>query len=197
MSKPKSADEYIKNHSDWEKGLKYLQNLIEETELKESIKWGMPVYTIGGKNVVGLAAFKEHFGLWFYHGALLNDPGRHLHNAQEGKTKAMRHLKFSSFEEIGPHVVKDFLKQAIANQKAGKEVEIDTKRDARIPSFLEDAFSKDEELKSHFEELTPGRQREYAEHIATAKQEATKKRRLAKIIPMIKKGVGLNDKYQK
>jgi uncharacterized protein YdeI (YjbR/CyaY-like superfamily) len=52
-------------------------------------------------------------------------------------------------------------------------------------------------LKAQFDKLTPGRQREYAEYISTAKQEATKKRRLQKITPMIEKGIGLNDKYQK
>ena len=44
--------------------------------------------------------------------------------------------------------------------------------------------------------LTPGKQREYAEYIQTAKQDATKQTRLEKITPMILKGVGLNDKYK-
>lgn len=197
MAKPKSVEAYIAKHSKWEKSLQYLRKIIFETELEETIKWGQPAYTINNKNVVGIGAFKEHFGLWFFNGALLDDPDGHLHNAQEGKTKAMRQLRFTSHEEIDPKVVRNFLLQAIENQKAGKEIKIDVNREADIPPFLEKAFSEDSELKSSFDELTPGRQREYADYIATAKQDATKKRRLDKINPMIKQGIGLNDKYQK
>lgn len=197
MAKPKSVDEYIARHKKWQKSLNYLKDLISDTELSETIKWGQPTYTLNGRNVLAIGAFKEHYGIWFFNGALLNDPHNYLHNAQEGKTKAMRQLRFSSFKEIDDDIVIDFVYQAIKNQKAGKEVKINPTREADIPPFLEESFSKDNELKSKFDELTPGRQREYSEYISTAKQDATKQRRLDKIIPMIKKGVGLNDKYQK
>jgi uncharacterized protein YdeI (YjbR/CyaY-like superfamily) len=39
-------------------------------------------------------------------------------------------------------------------------------------------------------------QREYAEHIASAKREATKQTRIDKVLPMIVSGVGLHDKYR-
>jgi uncharacterized protein YdeI (YjbR/CyaY-like superfamily) len=109
----------------------------------------------------------------------------------------MRQLRFESFSDIDGRVVKDFLGQAITNQKAGKEVKINPKRAVNIPPLLDEAFTQDGDLKSYFDELTPGRQREYAQYIAEAKQNATKKRRLDKIMPMIKAGAGLNDKYQK
>jgi len=197
MPKPKSVEDFFSTLTQWKKELTYLRDLISDTELEETVKWGIPVYTIGGKNVVGLGGFKHHFGIWFFNGALLDDPHGHLQNAQEGKTKAMRQLRFMSFEEIDDNVVKGFIHQAINNQKVGKEVKIDLNRGADIPPILERAFLEDEGLKSHFGELTPGRQREYAQYIADAKQKATKKRRLDKIIPMIRQGVGLNDKYQK
>ncbi len=38
-----------------------------------------------------------------------------------------------------------------------------------------------------------GKQREYCEHIANAKREATKQNRLEKIKPMILQGIGLNE----
>ena len=197
MVKPKTVEEYISKHPKWTKSLKHLHNLISGTELKATIKWGQPTYSLDGKNVVGIGSFKKHFGLWFFNGALLNDPDGHLHNAQQGKTKAMRQLRFESFEDIDDKIVTGFLQQTIENQKDGKEVKIDTKREANIPPLLENTFSDDTELKSCFEDLTPGRQREYAQYISEAKQKATKQRRLDKIIPMIRSGIGLNDKYQK
>lgn len=197
MAKVKSVKEYISKHPKWEKSLKHLHALISKTKLESAIKWGQPVYSLKGKNVVGIAAFKEHFGLWFFNGALLDDPSGHIYNAQEGKTKAMRQLRFESFEDINDNIIENFLQQAIENQRVGKEVKIDIKREAKIAPLLATVFSKDEDLKTQFYKLTPGRQREYAQYISEAKQEATKQRRLDKIIPMIKKGAGLNDKYQK
>ena len=61
---------------------------------------------------------------------------------------------------------------------------------------LEHAFAKADKLKTAFLNLTPGKQREYTEHIASAKQEATRLRRLDKCIPMILSGTGLHDKYK-
>jgi uncharacterized protein YdeI (YjbR/CyaY-like superfamily) len=196
MPRSKNIEEYISRHPDWDKSLKHLHRLISETKLEQTIKWGQPTYTLDGKNVLSIGAFKKHFGIWFFNGALLNDPNGQLQNAQEGKTKALRQLRFSSFEEMDDKMIIDFIQQAINNQKADKEVKIDVNREADIPPRLEQAFSEDRDLKFHFDELTPGRQREYAEYIATAKQAATKQRRLDKIIPMIISGIGLNDKYK-
>ena len=58
-------------------------------------KWGKPTYMHAGRNVAMAAGFKHHCGLWFFDGALLSDPLQVLENAQEGKTQAMRHWKFS------------------------------------------------------------------------------------------------------
>ena len=60
-----------------------------ETELLETIKWGVPVYTLNDKNVLGMGAFKSYVGIWFFQGAFLDDPQKKLINAQEGKTKAL------------------------------------------------------------------------------------------------------------
>jgi uncharacterized protein YdeI (YjbR/CyaY-like superfamily) len=54
--------------------------LLVATELEETIKWGIPVYTIKNKNVVGLSAFKDYFGRWFYQGTFLEDPAQVLIN---------------------------------------------------------------------------------------------------------------------
>ena len=41
-----------------------------------------------------------------------------------------------------------------------------------------------------------GKQREYADHIASAKRDDMKNKRIEKILPMIAAGIGLNDKYR-
>jgi uncharacterized protein YdeI (YjbR/CyaY-like superfamily) len=46
-------------------------------------------------------------------------------------------------------------------------------------------------------EFKPFKQREFAEYVGSAKRENTKQKRLEKIMPLILKNVGLNDKYKK
>ncbi len=48
-----------------------------------------------------------------------------------------------------------------------------------------------------FREMKKGQQREYAEYVSSAKRDDTKQKRIAKILPMIAAGVGLNDKYRR
>ena len=73
-------------------------------------------------------------------------------------------------------------------EKKGNEVD--------IPEELLKVLEENPNLKSQFQALSPYKQREYCEHIASAKQDATKHRRLSKIIPLLKKGIGLHDKYR-
>ena len=65
-----------------------------------------------------------------------------------------------------------------------------------IPDELSNAFESDNELKQQFNALSPGKQREYADHISSAKQEKTRLSRLEKALPLIKAGKGLYDKYK-
>ena len=196
MKKAHSVEEYIEVNSHYSKALTLLRELLLNTELEETLKWSAPVYTINGKNVVGLGAFKNHIALWFFNGVFLKDEKNLLEQAQE-KTKALRSLKFTSVEEIDKNVVLAYVKEAIANQKAGKELKPERKgKSVIIPKELQEAFKSNPDLASGFKALTPGKQREYAEYIDSAKREQTKQTRLEKITPMILQGVGLHDKYK-
>ncbi|MDO1502674.1 YdeI/OmpD-associated family protein [Winogradskyella maritima] len=57
-------------------------------------------------------------------------------------------------------------------------------------------MGKNTDLKKAYYTLSPYKQKEYAEYIATAKQEKTKLSRLEKSIPLTLEGKGLNDKYR-
>lgn len=192
----KNVEEYIAKHPKWAEQLRQLHEMLLTTELEPTIKWGGPVYTLNGKNVLGIGGFKNHFGIWFFNGALLKENTALLVNAQEGKTKALRQLRFEEDDQIKISVLLPYVQEAIQNQKEGKEIKPVKNKKVVIPSQLSQAMEKDEELKSRFEAMTPGCQREYSEYIFEAKKEETKFRRLDKIIPMIKSKKGLNDKYK-
>lgn len=192
-----NVDEYIIRHEEWEEEIRALRKMLLSTELEETIKWGSPVYTLNGKNVVGIGAFKNHCALWFFQGALLEKNTAMLTNAQEGKTKALRQIKFEKDEELPLKDLIKYVQEAIKNQKAGKEIKPETGREVEIPALLNTAFENDSDLKTAFFELTAGKQRDYCQYIEEARQDSTKLNRLEKITPMIKSGVGLNDKYKK
>lgn len=194
----KTVAAYIDKNSDWKQELLLLKKLVSAHDFKETIKWGFPVYVSGGKNIVGLGSFKSYVGIWFFQGGLLKDKTGKLTNAQEGKTEAMRQWRFSSLAEIEEHtdLIHAYLEEAIANQKAGKEIKAKVGRPLVIPPELQTKLDEDSDLKAAFEALNLTRKRDFAEHIEMAKREETKLARLEKIIPMILAGIGLNDKYK-
>ncbi len=197
MSKSEKIEAYFEAEKTFKPAINRLREIILSTELVEDYKWNSPVYTINGKNVMGIGSFKNHFGVWFFNGGLLKDEKNVLTNAQEGKTKALRQLRYNSTEDIDEKLLIGYLNEAIANQKAGREIKsAKPVKNVVVPEELKIAFSKNPDLEKAFKNLTPGRQREYAEHIAGAKQETTRLKRLDKCEPMILEGVGLNDKYK-
>ncbi|HAH38823.1 MAG TPA: hypothetical protein DEQ87_17825 [Algoriphagus sp.] len=174
-----------------------LRNLIESaTELTETVKWGMPVFTLDGKNVLGFAGMKHHFAVWFYNGVFLKDQHQVLINAQEGKTKAMRQWRMESEADLDEKVFLELVQEAISNEQKGLVWKPEKSKELELPDLLKEKLKADSKLKKAFELLTPYKQKEYAEYITEAKREATQVSRLEKIIPMILEGKGLNDRYK-
>lgn len=192
----KNVEEYLSSHPHWEEELRQLHEMILTTELEPAIKWGAPIYTLNGKNVLGIGAFKNHFGIWFFNGVLLKENTSLLINAQEGKTKALRQIRFEKKGTINTSKLLPYVKEAILNQKQGLEIKPVKAKKLVVPEELSAALKADKDLKDAFYKLTPGKQREYADYISEAKREETRESRLEKIKPMIKQGVGLNDKYK-
>jgi len=197
MKSFKTVDEYILNVEGGREILIVLRDLIGLTELTETVKWGVPVYTINDKNVVGIAAFKLHVGLWFYNGSFLKDEAGILINASKGVTKALRQWRFTSVDEIDDTLVLKYLHEAIENQKQGKELKPERNKPVIIPDELTEVFNEDRELENCFNRFKPGKQREFTTYISEAKTVETKKKRIQKIIPLIFGNIGLNDKYKK
>lgn len=194
-----TVDEFFKSTTLWKKELSTLRSIIRSTSLEETLKWGTPVYTSMGKNIVGIGAFKAYVGLWFFQGALLKDTERKLINAQENKTKALRQWRFSSQEEIEKEssIIKKYLHEAVENEKRGREIKPERKKPLKIPKKLDILLSNNNKLKTKFSALPKYKQREFADYIEEAKKEETQSNRLEKITPMILEGIGLSDKYKK
>lgn len=174
-----------------------LRKLLLKTELTETLKWSTPCYTLGKKNVVGIGCFKNHVALWFYNGVFLEDSSHVLKNAQEGKTKGLRQWIFDFDETLDLSLISAYIEEAIENQKLGKEIKPQKVTKLTISPELEAVIKVDDLFKKAFMALSMSKQKDYVEHINSAKRQTTKESRLLKIIPMIKRGEGLHDKYKK
>lgn len=190
------VDVYIAKHKDFSHLLNKLRDIILSTGLVETIKWGMPTYTLNNKNIVGMSAFKHHCGIWFFQGALLKDADGVLMNAQEGKTNAMRQWRFSSNSKIDKMLLLAYLAESIENEKKGLKIKRINKP-LVIPPQLENILKSNNQVEWAFKALTLAKKREFAEYIMEAKRESTKEKRLEKIIPMIINQIGLNEAYKK
>lgn len=104
---------YFETEHRFKTPIQKLRNLAQQTSAQETFKWSFPVYTVEHKNVFGICRFKNHYGIWFFNGAYLSDPLGVLENAQEGKTIAMRHWKFSATAELPEKDILSYLNQAI------------------------------------------------------------------------------------
>ena len=179
----------------WAEELHLLESIIAKTALVEMTKWGAPVYTIDGKNVVGIGGFKNYFTIWFFNGVFLKDEKKVLVNAQEGVTKALRQWRFNSKAEVDEKMVLAYITEAIENERLGKKITPEKKKTI-ISGLIQSELELHPELNTAFLKLSPYKQRDYIEYVETAKRHETKLARMEKIKPMILLGIGLNDKYK-
>lgn len=195
MKAAKTPEAYFQQQTTFVEEQNTLRSILLETGLEEHIKWGVPVYRLDKHNVVGMCAFKGYFGIWFYQGALLADPEKKLINANEGTTKSLRQWRMNSMDEINKPLIRQYVFESIENFKAGRIQLPERNRPLILPDELKN-YLEQQQLTSEFESMNLTNKRDYAEYIATAKREETKEKRLEKIGPMIRAGVGLNDKYK-
>lgn len=189
---------YIAKHKNFDELLIELRKIIKKHPFEETLKWGMPTYVYDNKNLIGIGAFKNHVGIWFFQGALLKDKENLLHNAQKGKTKAMRQMRLKETSDINESVIDQYLEETIDNQKNGLTIKISKPvKQFLLPTELSNYLKDHAELSDSFFRLSPGRQKEYGAYISSAKRAQTKSDRLEKITPLIIKGIGLNDKYKR
>jgi uncharacterized protein YdeI (YjbR/CyaY-like superfamily) len=182
-----------KVHS-WTQEINALRTLLLRSGLKEEIKWSMPTYTLEGRNVLILAAFKEFCSLNFFKGVLLEDPDKLLESPGENSQSA-RYLKIRSMAEFSERKegIELLIQRAMEVEMAGTKVEFKKVDDYEVPVEFQTRLDEFPALKAAFEQLTPGRRKGYLIHFAQAKQAATRVSRIEKCIPRILEGKGMMD----
>lgn len=179
----------------WSKQLHVLRQIVLSTGLTETAKWGMPVYTVNGKNVAMIAAFKDNCVLSFFKGSLLADEDNILVKSGENSevTRLIRFTDIRKITEISDSI-RTYIFEAIEIEKSGIKPRTKKPSEYHVPEEFSDQLKKNKLLKKAFESLTPGRQKAYLIYFSGAKQSATRESRIQKCIPDILAGFGFGEK---
>ena len=187
-------DAYVNEATTWREALKKLRAIILDCKLEEELKWGVPCYTFNDANIVLIHTFKEYCAILFFKGALLKDEEGILVQ-QTKNVQAGRQIRFTNASQVDEMkaVIKAYIEEAIAVEKAGLTVEFKDTADFDMPEEFQARLDDSPQLQEAFEALTPGRQRAYLLHFAEAKQSKTRAARVDKCVPHILAGKGLKD----
>jgi uncharacterized protein YdeI (YjbR/CyaY-like superfamily) len=167
------VDAFLIKTKQWQQVLPGLRSSILDCQLTEEMKWRFPCYTLQGRNIVIIQAFKEYCAVLFFKGALLKDAKGDV--AELGST------------------LKAYVIEAIEVEKSGLKVPLKKAAEYALPDELKRRLDANAALKRAFHALTPGRQRMYVMYVSQAKQSATRESRIEKYIQHILSGKGMND----
>ena len=185
---------FLKRQDKWRGEFEKLRGILLDSGLTEDLKWGQPCYALDGKNVALIHGFKEYCAILFHKGSLLRDPEGVLIQ-QTKNVQAARQIRFTSVQDVTrlAKTVKAYVREAIAIERAGLRVKFKKTEDLEVPEELESRLAANAKLRAAFAALTPGRQRGYIFHFSQPKLPATRAARVAKHIPRILEGLGLDD----
>jgi uncharacterized protein YdeI (YjbR/CyaY-like superfamily) len=188
------VDAYVERLKNWVDEVRELRAICLDSGLGEDLKWGVPCYTLEGRNVVLIHSFKEYCALLFFKGALLKD-AKGILIQQTDNVQAARQVRFKNVEEIRKlkTVLKAYIAEAAKVEQSGLKVELKKTEEFSVPEEFQVKLDEMLELKTAFEALTPGRRRAYLLHFSSAKQSKTRTARVIKAIPDILSGKGLDD----
>ena len=191
VANPK-VDWYFEKKGPWQSSLVELRRLALGHNLLEELKWGCPCYSLQNDKIVLIHAFKEYCALLFFKGALLADVEKLL-TQQTDNVQAARQMRFGHLDEIlnKEAYINIYIKEAI--EKAHIKFELKPTKEFAMAEEFAEALQNIDGLQTAFDALTPGRQRGYLLYFAAAKQAKTRMDRVAKFVPAILAGKGLED----
>lgn len=178
----------------WHDELALLREILLQSGLTETRKWGVACYMHGKHNVALLGALKACATLSFFKGALMHDPENLLHKPGEN-SQAVRYMKFTAAGQVKEQAghIANYLKEAIKIEESGQKVVFMQPEEQDMCEELAQALRDDAEMASAFQKLTPGRQRGYMLFFSGAKQAKTRMERIAKCRDRILQGKGMQD----
>ena len=182
--------------------LQHLRKLVHAAcpDVVETLKWNAPAFTLDGKILCNMAAFKAHVAFGFWHQEMEKLLKREL-----GKTdEAMGLLGRITTREDLPddRVLTGYVKKAAELTRSGapsraKKPASKNAATLETPADLDGALKRNRRAAAVWEKFTPGKRKDYVEWITEAKRPETRARRLETALEWISEGKARNWKYEK
>ena len=190
-------DAYIAAQADFARPiLEHIRGVVHRAapDAEETIKWGMPHFTVAGRIMAGMAAFNAHatFGLWQAKDVLGETVTEREAMGQFGRLASIADLPP---EEELETLIRRAADAAAAGprprEKKAAKPELD------MPDDLAAALAINSAARAAFDAFPPGGRREYIEWTLEAKRPETRAKRVAQAVEWIAEGKRRNWKYEK
>jgi uncharacterized protein YdeI (YjbR/CyaY-like superfamily) len=161
-------------------------------EAQETLKWSMPSFTVDGKILLGMAAFKAHATVGFWRGQEMG-----LKASQD----AMGQLgKLTSIDDLPPDSELDVLirkgVELARTSPAPRKAKPTPKPAPEMHPAFAAALASAPKAKATLDAFPPSARREYLDWISEAKQDSTRDKRIATAIEWLLEGKRRNWKYE-
>ena len=191
-------DAYIEKAAEFAQPvLVHLRGLIHEAcpDIKETLKWSMPSFEHKGI-VCGFAAFKKHVTFMFWKQSLLETDAFPKNKTAMGSFGRITSLKDLPSDKVIIGLIHQAVELNEKNNKTEKKHAV-AKKELMVPEDMTKEPAKNKKAKTHFEEFSYSKKKDYVEWITGAKSEATRIKRLATTIEWVAEGKSRNWKYEK
>ena len=196
MSRDPRIDAYIARKASFARPiLEHIRARVHAVmpEAEETLKWSAPAFTVDGKILLMMAAFKEHAALNFWRGQELR--------GEQANADAMGQFgKLSSVEDLPADAELDALIRQAAelarSVPAPRKPKHAPKPAPKMHPEFAEALTAAPKAKAALDGFPPSAQRDYLEWISDAKQDATRRKRIVTAIEWLSEGKRRHWKYE-
>jgi uncharacterized protein YdeI (YjbR/CyaY-like superfamily) len=178
----------------WHGGLVTLRRICLDAGLRETAKWGHPVYMHADRNIAIIGAFRSDFRLTFFNASLLHDAHAVLER-QGPNTRNPDCLRWT--DNAAPAASEPLIRAILAEAMASAEAGLVPPKEPTslvLPAELVETLAADPEMAEAFHALTPGRQKSWVLRLGNAKSMATRFARIEKGRSKIMAGKGATER---
>jgi len=165
--------------------------LTWEPDLTESIKWNMLCFS-GHKLVCGLSACQRHLGIAFFRGTELPDPAGLFNDGGENNTN-IRSINLRELRAFNREALRRLRRASVALDADPESLPAPKvkRKPWPVPDFFKRALAEKRHRAAaeNFGRFAPTYQREYLVWLTTAKQPATRERRLQEALAALARGL--------
>jgi len=159
---------------------------------EETLKWGVPHFVLGGQNLAGMAAFKDHATFGFWRDEEVTGSPRN-----KGAMGSMGRLaSLADLPDDTAMAVMIAKAATLCAEGKPKRPPPKPKPALDLPADLGVALKANGAAQGHWDAFSPGKRRDYIEWVLEAKRDETRTKRIETIVAQVAEGKDRNWKYK-